>query len=41
MPDVRHGIALSMVHDIGPVTSRKLFASFGTLKIFLRQIRTA
>lgn len=29
MSDIRHWIGLSMVHDIGPVTSRKLLASFG------------
>ena len=29
MADIRHWIGLSMVHDIGPVTSRKLLASFG------------
>ena len=28
MSDVRHWIGLSMVHDIGPVTSRKLLATF-------------
>ena len=29
MSDIRQWIGLSMVHDIGPVTSRKLLASFG------------
>ncbi len=29
MSDIRYWIGLSMVHDIGPVTSRKLLASFG------------
>ncbi len=29
MSDISHWIGLSMVHDIGPVTSRKLLASFG------------
>jgi len=30
MSDIRSWIGLSMVHDIGPVTSRKLLAAFGS-----------
>jgi DNA processing protein len=30
MSDIRHWIGLSMVHDIGPVTGRKLLAAFGS-----------